>query len=511
MKGSGINGFQVPSPSPVENDSADDRQHNATSNVGHNPFGEYGERNSEQLLLDGLNPSKLFIPSSNSPRCSIGSSASDHLSFESQLLEVAIRTNDVSKVKHFLMIHRDKFQINSKPPENTFNNAPHNSEINSQKTKTQTVRSDNDDSPRDSLSSDGQALLSFKNALHMAIDHGSLDVVRTLLENGINPNAGGHVPPDAHRQSRSQSPPFTATGLVDVPSAGDGQCTIDEDAALGPANKVTVFADRRTCTDVHVPAAREPRPNRELVIVPASPSPTSAVVAIAERSANRSVILRQRSLSLDNEKPLKKSRALFQRLRAGCSKLIRSTPAELYVGGGSLGHPQAVPVTVTAVAGPEQPRKATCAAAGFMATAPVELKGIMSELRRSSDVVRAILWNLSFRDTYSSGNVSDIDSSNELDVDTLFDRHEQRRYADYEMENGGRLPLLDSLSSLQSFQSLSSAGSCSAAGSTAPEPAPAVFKLQFQTSPLTQQQPSMQPQPQTPPSPPPPPPPLSGY
>jgi hypothetical protein len=42
---------------------------------------------------------------------SIGSSASDHLSFESQLLEVAIRTNDVSKVKHFLMIHRDKFQV----------------------------------------------------------------------------------------------------------------------------------------------------------------------------------------------------------------------------------------------------------------------------------------------------------------------------------------------------------------------------------------------------------------
>jgi len=43
---------------------------------------------------------------------SLGSSAStDHLGFESQLLEVAIRTNDVSKVKHFLMIHRDKFQV----------------------------------------------------------------------------------------------------------------------------------------------------------------------------------------------------------------------------------------------------------------------------------------------------------------------------------------------------------------------------------------------------------------
>lgn len=43
---------------------------------------------------------------------SIGSSVStDHLGFESQLLEVAIRTNDVTKVKQFLVIHRDKFQV----------------------------------------------------------------------------------------------------------------------------------------------------------------------------------------------------------------------------------------------------------------------------------------------------------------------------------------------------------------------------------------------------------------
>lgn len=43
---------------------------------------------------------------------SIGSVAStDHLGFESQLLEIAIRTNDVTKVKQFLVIHRDKFQV----------------------------------------------------------------------------------------------------------------------------------------------------------------------------------------------------------------------------------------------------------------------------------------------------------------------------------------------------------------------------------------------------------------
>lgn len=45
---------------------------------------------------------------------SIGLSASsEHFGFESQLLEVAIRTNDVVKVKQFLTIHRDKFQVSN--------------------------------------------------------------------------------------------------------------------------------------------------------------------------------------------------------------------------------------------------------------------------------------------------------------------------------------------------------------------------------------------------------------
>lgn len=43
---------------------------------------------------------------------SIGSSTStDHIGSESQLLEAAIRTNDVSKIKQLLMIHRDKFKV----------------------------------------------------------------------------------------------------------------------------------------------------------------------------------------------------------------------------------------------------------------------------------------------------------------------------------------------------------------------------------------------------------------
>lgn len=115
-------------------------------------------------------------------------------------------------------------------------------------------RSDHDDSPHGSLSSDGQALLSFKNALHMAIDHGALDVVRTLLENGINPNAGGHVPSDANRQSRPQSPLFSPPGLIEVPpSPAEGYCTIEEDVAFGWADTVTAITDRHTCTGTYFP------------------------------------------------------------------------------------------------------------------------------------------------------------------------------------------------------------------------------------------------------------------
>lgn len=241
--------------------------------------------------------------------------------------------------------------------------------------------------------------------------------------------------------------------------------------------------------------AEDPRQDEDLAIGLPPPSPISAVVAVAGRTSSRSVLLRQRSLSLDNDTTPKKSRVLFQKLRSGCSKLVRSTPTEIYDAGdgGHLQPPMPSGSELKKTSG-------GTIAAGFMGVAPSELKGLMSELRRSSDVVRAILWNLSFRDMYSNNNDSDMDSSNELDVDTLFDRHEQRRYADYEQEHGGLLPLLDSLSSLHSFQSLSSVG-------TGPDPTvPAAATSDSGVPTVIQHQSSLPPPP--PPLPPPPPPPL---
>lgn len=89
-------------------------------------------------------------------------------------------------------------------------------------------------------------------------------------------------------------------------------------------------------------------------------------------------------------------------------------------------------------------------------TTPVECKSIVGELRRSSDVFRAILWNLSFRDTNGYTDDCEPEENNELDLPTLFDRHEQRRYTDFKLENDQTL--LDSQPSSKSLQSLSSIG-----------------------------------------------------
>lgn len=100
-------------------------------------------------------------------------------------------------------------------------------------------RSDQDDSPLTNLSLDDQSSFPFKNALHTAIEYGSVDVVRTLLENGIDPNACGQIWPDGdeHRHSSSSSTPvlndqcnFTSDGKQVTTKEGikHGQQTISK-------------------------------------------------------------------------------------------------------------------------------------------------------------------------------------------------------------------------------------------------------------------------------------------
>jgi len=74
-------------------------------------------------------------------------------------------------------------------------------------------------------------LLPFKNALHTAIDYGSLDVVRTLLENGIDPNAGGHMLTDLDVPRHSPSGSSGPSERCNIKPASI-QCEIDEETGF---------------------------------------------------------------------------------------------------------------------------------------------------------------------------------------------------------------------------------------------------------------------------------------
>ncbi|XP_050529538.1 uncharacterized protein LOC126899057 isoform X2 [Daktulosphaira vitifoliae] len=472
MKGSGIGGPQVPMPSSaVENDYVSrDRHYNVigvldVTGYGHSAAGAgtdkiFDERLSNSVAVgqhnthnqpDVVSPSRLSIPSIT-PRCSIGSSTSSgHLAFESQLLDVSIRLNDTAKVKQFLVIHRDKFQLSSKSLDKQAQISTQNYEKDFVTHQSRPLANRAEDSSQISSPIDDPSLLPFKNALHTAIECGSVDVVRTLLENGVDANAGGRLWPssvligDTHKRSRPNTPILNGQRSVPV-AAYPSQ-------SPGAKSQPGIYSDRddHVLHTIHSPSIEQIEclvngcdQDNQTGQLKTSGSLLTNKNDNSGRISGRSgklarVLARQRSLSLDTDKSVQTRSSTFYKQRP--NPLVRSTPGAIFAANNSSS------VHSTGPCPSVVPKK----------SAPIELKGIMGELRRSSDVFRAILWNLSFRDTFSS-NTSEPDS-NELDVSTLFDRHEQHRFADYEMENGGHCGLVDSLSSVHSIQSFSTVGS----------------------------------------------------
>lgn len=237
---------------------------------------------------------------------------------------------------------------------------------------------------------------------------------------------------------------------------------------------------------IDAPSAEHGADEDVIIIDPSQP--VSSVMAVMDGTSNRSILYRSRSQSLDNSKNRFANRGLlYEKFRKGYSKIMSSVPWKSNDRGDSReqlqlqslnGSPElrkipeypllryaaddettnlsaeaitvddenaakskkttAVDPAVHSAESQHEPKKA------------VEFKGVMGELRRSSDAVWTMLWNLSFRDANGAG---DPDSGSETDVDVLFDRHEQCRYADYELEYAGCPPLADTLSA-HSCQSL---------------------------------------------------------
>ncbi|XP_064469144.1 uncharacterized protein LOC135383352 [Ornithodoros turicata] len=124
---------------------------------------------------------------------SLGSSIND-LTVEAEQLERAICTNDVATARRLLELHHGRFSVNlhgsllDKSSVGGSACASQDVEILLRKSQTLLDRFDRGDS----VSTDFEPVPPvFTSALHLAVEHQSLDVVRLLLKYGVEPNEGG--------------------------------------------------------------------------------------------------------------------------------------------------------------------------------------------------------------------------------------------------------------------------------------------------------------------------------
>ncbi|CAN7990885.1 unnamed protein product, partial [Ixodes hexagonus] len=133
---------------------------------------------------------------------SLGSSIND-LTLEAEQLERAIRANDVATARRLLELHHGRFSVNlhgSVVDKSSTGSPSQDLEILLRKSQTLLDRYDRGDS----VSTDLEPLSPvFASALHLAIEHQSLDVVALLLKYGGGPNEGGLPLTVGHRRSSS--------------------------------------------------------------------------------------------------------------------------------------------------------------------------------------------------------------------------------------------------------------------------------------------------------------------
>ncbi|XP_049947698.1 uncharacterized protein LOC126455984, partial [Schistocerca serialis cubense] len=326
-----------------------------------------------QLHVDA-SPSRLSLQS-GSFQCSLGSSTGD-LSVEAAQLERAIRNNDTVRVKRFLELHHDKFQVNlhsSFLDKSSCESQSQDVEILLRKSKTLIDRLAPDErgvvdkaacadrlqpasSCASSASSAGVAEpsvpLIFSNALHVAVEHGAVDVARLLLKYGLEPNQGGRLPGPI---VQGPSSPLT---LAPPPLSGQRRGTpwAGSPASLSPPHYqlpaiTTSPADPPSALAVTSPTAAGARRRRlgSTVGPPPPPGPTP----------------RQRSLSLESQATPDTGRR---------SVSLKSSP---------LMSPRPPPPPQQQQQIPQQAQPE---------------RSIFAELRRSSEIFKSILLNLSTRE-----------------------------------------------------------------------------------------------------------------
>ncbi|KAJ9588197.1 hypothetical protein L9F63_018433, partial [Diploptera punctata] len=228
-------------------------------------------------------------------------SSTGDLSIEAAQLERAIRTNDTLRVKRFLDVHHDKFQVNLHgsilDKTSSCESQSQDVEILLRKSKTLIDRLDpvnpSDGCSSSSIDNEPRIPLIFSNALHVAVEYGAVDVVRLLLKYGLEPNQGGRlaVPEFNSRASGSghgggsffSEPLPIISPEVKTPGSARG-AEVSPSVALSPPSPGTI-------------AIGVPQPRRVSWV---SPAPSRHGSCKKHRSTLKT-IPRQRSFSLESD------------------------------------------------------------------------------------------------------------------------------------------------------------------------------------------------------------------
>ncbi|XP_046988768.1 uncharacterized protein LOC124594436 [Schistocerca americana] len=392
--------------------------------------------------------------------CSLGSSTGD-LSVEAAQLERAIRNNDTVRVKRFLELHHDKFQVNlhsSFLDKSSCESQSQDVEILLRKSKTLIDRLAPDErgvvdkaacadrlqpasSCASSASSAGVAEpsvpLIFSNALHVAVEHGAVDVARLLLKYGLEPNQGGRLPGPI---VQGPSSPLT---LAPPPLSGQ----------------------RRGTPWAGSPASLSP-PHYQLPAITTSPADPPSALAVTSPTAAGESSYTQRVLEADISKNTIRSMSRQRSLSLesqGADSLLRPGAAMAVgaAGGGAAATPDTGRRSVSLKSSPlMSPRPATLLPLPqqqqqIPQQAQPE-RSIFAELRRSSEIFKSILLNLSTREAAAAAAAVFRPAG-------LLAAHEQRRLTTYQREDSS-----STSSPTSSSTSASSSQSTSASSSPCP-------------------------------------------
>ncbi|BET01584.1 phospholipase C [Nesidiocoris tenuis] len=396
---------------------------------------------------------RLSTPSlqSTSLQCSYASSCD--LTADALMLERAIRANDPLRVKRFLNIHHDKFQVNlhgsllgksssegsqsgdveillrkSKTlidrlePADVLNQQQQNQQQRAPSPGRWSQSSCSSDSSSSTFSSGGhgEVPLVFSNALHMAVEYGAVDVLRILLKYGLEPNQGGRLPAGCCVEHPVPVPQQPSSPTTTSPTRTSLTGGLSEPSPVTASLPMT-HSGLSVGGVVGSLGAYGGGPSRRVSWV-------SAAKPERRRRATFKALSRQRSFSLESNSEMLRPWAGERRsVSLKSSPLVSPKPAPVgATSSAPLSTPSSVPRAVASsnsCPGPSESPK------------PPE-RSIFAELRRSSEIFKSILLNLSMKEQ----EVEDLGLEPpspayepQIDVNDLLAAHDKFRFQEEEL------------------------------------------------------------------------------